>query len=381
MDILNLSTGDGYSPKKSAKRRAFVGFGLIAAAVGLSSTLAANISINAGPVEFGQGVAQTVACSGDESVIVTPASSFSNEGAEIRTTFTQAENNWIYVASSSGIGVGMVVDDGEGWIPQNTVVIGFEGERGVLLSSTLSGDTSELESGRLVIFSESRGTPVTRIPDGADPFSPGSLLEIDSTGLTEGMLVSGEGIAADTVITRVYTNEIYTSKPDSYSDGDPLTFTNSRSGVQGSFKLSEIIVSNIPDTCNGKVFTIKLYDNQSPEPLKISPWNGGDSSAQVWWGNGYGTDEDGYTSENEAVIQFPDNFRVYQNDRADAYNDGYAIETNQWNSSIADGAFKINLPATVDASRVYKITVESQDDSESFNVWDEGWSFYRWWWD
>ena len=381
MEILNLSTGDGYSPKKSAKRRAFVGFGLIAAAVGLSSTLAANISINAGPVEFGQGVAQTVACSGDESVIVTPASSFSNEGAEIRTTFTQAENNWIYVASSSGIGVGMVVDDGEGWIPQNTVVIGFEGERGVLLSSTLSGDTSELESGRLVIFSESRGTPVTRIPDGADPFSPGSLLEIDSTGLTEGMLVSGEGIAADTVITRVYTNEIYTSKPDSYSDGDPLTFTNSRSGVQGSFKLSEIIVSNIPDTCNGKVFTIKLYDNQSPEPLKISPWNGGDSSAQVWWGNGYGTDEDGYTSENEAVIQFPDNFRVYQNDRADAYNDGYAIETNQWNSSIADGAFKINLPATVDASRVYKITVESQDDSESFNVWDEGWSFYRWWWD
>jgi hypothetical protein len=381
MEILNLSTGDGYSPKKSAKRRAFVGFGLIAAAVGLSSTLAANISINAGPVEFGQGVAQTVACSGDESVIVTPASSFSNEGAEIRTTFTQAENNWIYVASSSGIGVGMVVDDGEGWIPQNTVVIGFEGERGVLLSSTLSGDTSELESGRLVIFSESRGTPVTRIPDGADPFSPGSLLEIDSTGLTEGMLVSGEGIAADTVITRVYTNEIYTSKPDSYSDGDPLTFTNSRSGVQGSFKLSEIIVSNIPDTCNGKVFTSKLYDNQSPEPLKISPWNGGDSSAQVWWGNGYGTDEDGYTSENEAVIQFPDNFRVYQNDRADAYNDGYAIETNQWNSSIADGAFKINLPATVDASRVYKITVESQDDSESFNVWDEGWSFYRWWWD
>ena len=381
MEILNLSTGDGYSPKKSAKRRAFVGFGLIAAAVGLSSTLAANISINAGPVEVGQGVAQTVACSGDESVIVTPASSFSNEGAEIRTTFTQAENNWIYVASSSGIGVGMVVDDGEGWIPQNTVVIGFEGERGVLLSSTLSGDTSELESGRLVIFSESRGTPVTRIPDGADPFSPGSLLEIDSTGLTEGMLVSGEGIAADTVITRVYTTEIDTSKPDSFSDGDPLTFTNSRSGVQGSFKLSEIIVSNIPDTCNGKVFTIKLYDNQSPEPLKISPWNGGDSSAQVWWGNGYGTDEDGYTSENEAVIQFPDNFRVYQNDRADAYNDGYAIETNQWNSSIADGAFKINLPATVDASRVYKITVESQDDSESFNVWDEGWSFYRWWWD
>jgi hypothetical protein len=383
MEILSLSGENGLGPKKKSKYRAFIGIGIIAAAVGLSSTLAANININSGPVEFGQGVAQTVACSGDESVIVTPASIFSNEGADIRTTFTQAENNWIYVASSAGIGVGMVVDDGEGWIPQNTVVIGFEGERGVLLSSILEGDTAELESGRLVIFSESRGTPVTRIPDGAEPFSPGSLLEIDSTGLTEGMLVTGEGIAADTVITRVYTNEIYTSKPDSYSDGDPLTFTNSRSGVQGSFKLSEITVSNIPDSCTNKVFTIKIYDNESSEPLQISNWGmGGDNSVQVWWANGYQEVGSYETDANEAVVQFPSDNNVWGSSATSAYNGGPAIETaDTYGSSMAGGAFKINLPVTVDASRVYKITVESQDDSDSFNVGDEEdgpFSFYDW---
>ena len=77
MEILNFSGQEVSGSKKRSRSRAFIGIGVIAAAVGLSSTLAANISINSGPVEFGQGVAQTVACSGDESIIVTPATSFS----------------------------------------------------------------------------------------------------------------------------------------------------------------------------------------------------------------------------------------------------------------------------------------------------------------
>ena len=83
MEILNFSDNGNAKSNKSSKRRAFIGIGVIAAAIGLSSTLAANISINAGPVEFGQGVAQTVACSGDESVIVTPATSFTNAPSSV----------------------------------------------------------------------------------------------------------------------------------------------------------------------------------------------------------------------------------------------------------------------------------------------------------
>ena len=42
----------------------------------LGSTLAANITINSGPVEFGQGLAAASACDGE--ITVTPTSSFTN---------------------------------------------------------------------------------------------------------------------------------------------------------------------------------------------------------------------------------------------------------------------------------------------------------------
>ena len=46
----------------------------------VQTTLAANISLNSGgPVEFGQGMAQTTACSGATSLNVTPRSTFSND--------------------------------------------------------------------------------------------------------------------------------------------------------------------------------------------------------------------------------------------------------------------------------------------------------------
>jgi hypothetical protein len=197
-----------------------------------------------------------------------------------------------------------------------------------------------------------------------------------SSGIEEGMLVSGSGIAANTMVVAVsngFGQYIELNKETQYSSG-ALTFTNSG---KSSFKLSDITVSGIPDTCNGKVFTIKLYDNESAEPLIISNWD--DTSVQVWWGNGYQGDYDA-TDANEAVIQFPAELNAFRDWQEDAYNGGYAIETEQ-NSAMADGAFKINLPTTVDASKVYKITIESQDDSDSFNVADWGGSFYDYWWD
>ena len=52
---------------------------LIAAAFFVNTTLAANISLtNASPVEFGQGILKTTACSGNTALIVMPTSSFTN---------------------------------------------------------------------------------------------------------------------------------------------------------------------------------------------------------------------------------------------------------------------------------------------------------------
>ena len=70
------SRGKG-TPRKPL--RLMIGIGAIAGVVALSSTLAASINLNDGaPVEFGQGIAQTTACSNGDSLTITPMSSFVN---------------------------------------------------------------------------------------------------------------------------------------------------------------------------------------------------------------------------------------------------------------------------------------------------------------
>ena len=56
----------------------FIGAGIMVAVMGLSSTLAGTITLNAGQtVEFGQGVVNTAAC--DSSIKLTPTSSFDGD--------------------------------------------------------------------------------------------------------------------------------------------------------------------------------------------------------------------------------------------------------------------------------------------------------------
>ena len=74
MTILNLDSSRG--PRSGKSLKLVFGIGGLIAAIAIGSTLAANININSGPVEFGQGVAQTAACDG--SITVSPMSSFVN---------------------------------------------------------------------------------------------------------------------------------------------------------------------------------------------------------------------------------------------------------------------------------------------------------------
>jgi hypothetical protein len=74
MTILKLDSSRGHRSGKS--RKLVLGIGGLIAAISIGYTLASNININSGPVEFGQGVAQTVAC--DDSISISPMSSFVN---------------------------------------------------------------------------------------------------------------------------------------------------------------------------------------------------------------------------------------------------------------------------------------------------------------
>jgi len=87
MEFLNLGGNSEESlaaPTSRSKKKVFavVGITLIAATIGIGTTLASNITLNNNAnVEFGQGVAQTVACqTTDAGITVTPLSSFNNSG-------------------------------------------------------------------------------------------------------------------------------------------------------------------------------------------------------------------------------------------------------------------------------------------------------------
>lgn len=67
------------SKLKSKKHRLLIGICALAVSAGIGNTLAASISLNSGePVEFGQGMVATVACSGSENLNINPVTSFTN---------------------------------------------------------------------------------------------------------------------------------------------------------------------------------------------------------------------------------------------------------------------------------------------------------------
>jgi hypothetical protein len=77
------------SPRKRKAVKAAIGFGGLASLAGIGSTLAANITLNqGGAVEFGQGVAQTVACDSD-GFNLTPVSYYDSTNSIFRLDYLQ----------------------------------------------------------------------------------------------------------------------------------------------------------------------------------------------------------------------------------------------------------------------------------------------------
>ena len=79
MSLLNLNSPAGRSPRGKGSARAWMGIGLIVAVLGIGSTFAANIQINNDVnTEFGQGFTQTVFCGREQSVTISPISTYVN---------------------------------------------------------------------------------------------------------------------------------------------------------------------------------------------------------------------------------------------------------------------------------------------------------------
>jgi hypothetical protein len=83
MSILNLGGPTSRPSRNPRTVKVWIGIGLIAAVLGIGSTLAANITINGGnTTEFGQGVQRTIYCGAGHDqaakISVTPVAAFDN---------------------------------------------------------------------------------------------------------------------------------------------------------------------------------------------------------------------------------------------------------------------------------------------------------------
>ena len=79
MTLLSFERGDSATSRRKSPHKKIFGFGALVGVALLGSTFAANINLNTGgPVEFGQGMAATVACSGSQSLKINPVTSFTN---------------------------------------------------------------------------------------------------------------------------------------------------------------------------------------------------------------------------------------------------------------------------------------------------------------
>jgi hypothetical protein len=100
---------DQLGPKKrkvTSRILALISIGLIAS---LGYTFASNISLNSGgPVEFGQGVAQSAAC--DNSILVTPYSSFVNAAGGGAFKFTAIQLSNLNSTNSGCAGKGFTIN-------------------------------------------------------------------------------------------------------------------------------------------------------------------------------------------------------------------------------------------------------------------------------
>ena len=111
MEILNLGgSNDSSGPAPKKKFKVLLGVGLLAAVMGMGSTLAASITLSSGsPVEFGQGVAATTAC--DSSLTVTPFSTYVNAAESAKADFlfssvTISNLDTATTNTSTGVGCG-----------------------------------------------------------------------------------------------------------------------------------------------------------------------------------------------------------------------------------------------------------------------------------
>jgi hypothetical protein len=206
-----------------------MGIGLVIAVLGIGSTFASNITLNqpGGTTEFGQGVTQTVYCGGDQSVTITPISTYVNTvvgsptGGSAEVSFTGRFAN-SYSSDS---------DDFNEYSGSTTTV---NGKTGWWLTDT---NTSSRASSQTLVTASANASKYV-FSERQQRSSKWGYYEVKT----------------------VTTSKVVITAAVEPTPG-PTT--------AASFKLGGIVISDIPSACEGKDFVVSAYQETGGTPLTL----------------------------------------------------------------------------------------------------------------
>lgn len=319
MSILNLNTPQGRGPAGKKSVKLWMGVGLLAAVLGFGSTFAANITLNSpgGTTEFGQGVSQTVYCGGNQSVTVTPISSYQN------------------------------TIQGEGTPAQSASTFSAR-----IVNSGSSSDYDVTTSVTKVTIAASSGTTVPRFSSGSA--KSGWWLSGPTSSSPINPQPSISEVAANPnnyYFVYEYSTNKYRKASSSGSSGYQSTTLISSNAIAASpgpvtpatFKLGGVLISNIPIACDGVDFVLSSYGETGTAQTLIS--GGGVNVSEVaalWTGSG-------------AVS--------VSRDRSTALST--SLVTGEQSANSLKFVFNTSSGIPLSAQSVYKLIVETQEDALS----------------
>ena len=324
MSILNLNAPQGRGPAGKKSLKIWMGVGLLAAVLGFGSTFAASITLNqpGGTTEFGQGVTQTVYCGGDQSVTISPISTYQNK----------------------------VVGEGT-----PAVAAGTFSARIVNGSSNSSNDVSVSSSITKTTISAGSNSSSTIPRFSSDRASSKSgwwlTSPTASSALNPQPSLATVAASPNSYYFGVEVNSGKYRKASSGSDDDDrwdsssVIFRNATAAVEGSvtpasFKVGGVLISEIPLACEGVDFVVSSYAETGGAQTLIS--GGGvdvKEVAALWTGSGAVT----ISRDRTALVET-------------------TLVSGEQSSRTLKIVFNSGSGTTLAASDLYKLIVETQED-------------------
>jgi len=232
MSLLNLSSPAGRSPRGKSSSRAWMGFGLVIAVLGIGSTFASNIILNSPDLttEFGQGVTQTVYCGGDQSVTITPISTYVN-------TVVGSPTGGSNEVSFTGRFANRYSSDSDDFTEYSGSTTTVNGKTGWWLTDI---NTSSRASNQSLATASANASKYV--------FSERQLRSGSSSkwGYYE--------------VQTVTTSKVVITAAVAPTPG-PTT--------PASFKVGGVVISDIPSACEGKDFVVSAYQETGGTPLTL----------------------------------------------------------------------------------------------------------------